>query len=109
MTTLAFEAHYLALLGMSPNVEECVLCGAPLSGGERFDAGQGGLICQKHVGGVPLTEGARRILLKLPRTRFSQYVLLDGRAEWPEAAKLLRAFVRYHIDAAIKKYPDLDF
>ena len=109
MTTLAFEAHYLALLGMSPNVEECVLCGEPLAGGETYVAGQGGLSCQKHVGGVPLTEGARRILLKLPRTRFSQYVLLDGRAEWPEAAKLLRAFVRYHIDAAIKKYPDVDF
>ena len=58
--------------------------------------------------GVPLTEGARRILLKLPRTRFAQYALLDGCAEWPEAAKLLRAFLRYHIDAPVKKYPDFE-
>ena len=107
ITTLAFEAHYMELAGMVPNVCECVLCGAEPTGRDAFSPALGGLVCPKHHEGLPITEGARRILMKLPRTRFEQYVLLDGRPEWREAAARMRAFISYHIEANVKKYPEI--
>ena len=44
-----------------------------------------------------VTNGARRIMLKLPRTRFDQVMLLDGHPDWPEAARLFREYVNQRI------------
>jgi len=107
LTTFAFESHYMELAGMSPYMHECVLCGAEPTGRDGFSAFAGGLVCPRHPDGLPISEGARRILMKLPRTRFEQYVLLNDRPEWREAAGRLRAFVDYHIEAAIKQYPEI--
>jgi len=47
-----------------------------------------------------MSNGARRILMKLPRTQFDKFQLLNDRPEWPEAARLLRSCVnlRMHME-----------
>ena len=39
------------------------------------------------------SNGARRIMMKLPRTAFDKYALVYDRPEWPEAARLFREYV----------------
>ena len=71
MLTLAFEAHFMALSGYPPRVDSCVLCGKPIAGEARFDARLGGAVCLACPSYAPrISLGARRILYKLPRTRF---------------------------------------
>ena len=40
-----------------------------------------------------ISNGARRILMKLPRTGYDKVALLDGHPDWPEAARLYRTYV----------------
>lgn len=94
LVTFAFEAHFMRLNGMSPRMDACVRCGRPIDGPCRFDADLGGAVCSHCLSDAPeITDGARRILMKLPRTRFERYELLADRPEWPEAARLMRGYV----------------
>ena len=100
MLTMAFEMHLMAQLGYAPRVDACQRCGQPIDGDARFDADRGGCVCLNCPSSAPLiTHGARRILLKLPRTRYDQVKLLDGHPDWPEAARLFRAYVDQRIQA----------
>lgn len=106
LVTFAFESHFMRLMGLSPRMDACVRCGRAIDGEARFDADLGGAVCLNCVGAPSyspapkMSNGARRILLKLPRTQFDRFQLLDGRLEWPEAAKLMRSWVnlRMHMD-----------
>ena len=40
-----------------------------------------------------ITNGARRILMKLPRTRYDQVQLLVDRPDWKEAARIFRSYI----------------
>ena len=94
MLTMAFEMHLMAELGLSPCMNACVQCGRPVDGDARFDARQGGAVCLNCTSHAPFVHnGARRIMMKLPRTRYDQVALLEGRPDWPEAARLFRAYV----------------
>lgn len=94
LATFAFEAHFMRLMGLSPRMDACVLCGRPVNGDARFDPDLGGAVCLSCRSSAPkMSNGARRILMKLPRTQFDRFQLLDGRPEWPEAARLLRSCV----------------
>ena len=98
MLTMAFEMHLTAQLGYAPRVDACQKCGRPIDGDARFDAERGGCVCLSCPSGAPyMTNGARRIMLKLPRTRFDQVRLLDGHPDWPEAARLFREYVNLRI------------
>lgn len=109
LVTAAFEMHYMALLGQSPRVDECVRCGRPMQGVRaRFDEALGGAVCEGcATGGYPLSEGARRILLKAPRVRFDACEKLEDRPEWPEAAAHIRRFVSYRIEQFPRQLPEL--
>ena len=97
---MAFEMHLMAQLGYAPRVDACQKCGRPIDGDARFDADRGGCVCLNCPSSAPLiTHGARRIFLKLPRTRYDQVKLLDGHPDWPEAARLVRTYVDYRIQA----------
>ena len=101
LATFAFEAHFRRLMGLSPRMDACVLCGRPVNGDARFDPDLGGAVCLSCRSSAPkMSNGARRILMKLPRTQFDRFQLLDGRTEWPEAARLLRSCVnlRMHLE-----------
>lgn len=100
LLTMAFEMHLIAQLGYAPRVDACMRCGRAIDGDARFDADRGGCVCLNCPSGAPfITNGARRILLKLPRTRYDQVKLLDGHPDWPEAARLFRRYVETRVSA----------
>lgn len=94
LVTFAFESHFMRLMGLSPRMDACAICGRPLGGDARFDPDLGGAVCLDCQSNAPkMSNGARRILMKLPRTQFDKFQLLADRPEWPEAARLLRSHV----------------
>ena len=100
LLTMAFEMHLMAQLGYAPRVDVCQICNRPIDGDARFDAERGGCVCLHCVSSAPpIAHGARRILLKLPRTRYDQVKLLDGHPNWPEAARLFREYVDIRLQA----------
>ena len=108
MLTMAYEMHFMALSGYPPRVDSCVRCGRPGEGAARFDARLGGAVCASCPSGAPkISEGARRILLKLPRTRFGSVEKLLGHPDWPEAARLFRLYIQDRMQIPPKFLPPL--
>ena len=100
LLTMAFEMHLMAQLGYAPRVDACMRCGRAIDSDARFDADRGGCVCLNCPSSAPrISNGARRILLKLPRTRYDQVKLLDGHPDWPEAARLFRRYVETRVSA----------
>ena len=98
LVTFAFEMHFMALNGFAPRMDACARCGRPVNGDARFDVFLGGSVCLDCASRAPLiSNGARRILMKLPRTRFDQFRLLEDRPEWPEAARQFRDYVNHRM------------
>lgn len=94
LVTMAFEMHFMALNGMAPRMDACICCGRPIDGDARFDAHGGGAVCLECRSNAPfIKNGARRILMKLPRTPFDRFTLVDGHPDWPEAARHFRGYV----------------
>ncbi len=108
LLTAMFEMRLWRYTGFSPNVSECVVCGKPAeNAGLRFDAERGGCACPGcSPAGRPLSEGARRILLKAPRAPFETVSLLKEREEWPEAARRIREFSYARIGREIRSAPE---
>lgn len=101
LVTFAFEMHFMALNGFAPRMDACVRCGRPIDGDARFDVEQGGAVCPQCLSMAPeISNGARRILMKAPRTQFDKFQLLNDRPEWPEAARHFRRFMnaKMHLD-----------
>ena len=63
----AFEAGLLSLHGLEPSLEECGLCGRPLTGGGlRFLPGEGQFVCSAHENeGLDLAPEERDWLLSI--------------------------------------------
>lgn len=98
MLTMAFEMHLMAQLGYAPRVDACQKCGRPIDGDARFDSDRGGCVCLSCASPAPyISNGARRVMLKLPRTKYDQVKLLDGYPDWQEAARLFRTYVDYRL------------
>ena len=99
LVTFAFEMHFMRLNGLSPRMDACVRCGRPIDGDARFDPELGGAVCVNcRCDGPVVSNGARRILMKLPRTPFDKFQLLADRPEWPEAARLCRSYVNLRMN-----------
>ena len=108
MLTFAFEAHFMALSGYPPRVDSCVLCGRPIAGEARFDARLGGAVCPSCPSHAPrISLGSRRILYKLPRTRFENAPKLVESPDWPEAARLFRQYTQQRMQIPEKFLPPL--
>lgn len=94
LLTMAFEMHFMAQLGFAPCMNRCMQCGRSIDSDARFDARLGGSVCLNCASAAPfVSNGARRIMMKLPRTRYDQVALLDGHPDWQEAARLFRTYV----------------
>ena len=94
LVTMAYEMHFMALNGLAPRMNACLRCGKPVDGDARFDAHLGGTVCLNCPSSAPpISNGARRILMKLPRTPFDKFQLVDGHPNWPEAARHFRSYV----------------
>lgn len=108
LLTFAFEAHLMALEGYPPRVDACVKCGSPLEGEAHFDPVRGGATCVAcEPTAKAITYGARRILYRLPQTRFDAVEKLNGHENWPEAAILFRSYIRHRASLPDKFYPPL--
>lgn len=108
LVTFAFEAHLMALEGYAPRVDSCVKCGRPLEDAARFDAVRGGAVCMGCEFDAPgISYGARRILYRLPKTRFDAFEKLRNHPAWPEAARLFRSYIAKRISIPEKFHPPL--
>ena len=88
MVVMGFELHFLALTGQAPRVDACLRCNRPFTQeASVLDVAGGGALCAACARvGRPLSHGARRILLRVPKTRFQALEKLPGHPDWPEAA-----------------------
>lgn len=108
LTVFAFELHYQDVLGQSPRMDGCVVCGRENVSEYFFDAALGGIVCPNCETGQPrLSGGARRILKRAPRTKFGAAALLTDHPEWREAAAMMRKFTAYRTEPSPKKWPSL--
>lgn len=108
LLAFAFEMHLFALEGYPPRVDSCVVCGRPLEGEAHFDPRRGGAACVCcDPAAKAISYGARRILYRLPQTKFDAVEKLDGHPDWPEAAILFRAYVKQRASIPDKFYPPL--
>ncbi len=99
MLTACFEMRYMPLMGFCPSMDRCVVCGAAVDGPARFDEEKGGVVCSRCPSHAPqISNGARRIMYKAPRTDYSVVPKLDGHPDWAEAARLYRPFVERRIE-----------
>ena len=94
LLTMAFEMHLMAQLGYAPRMDVCLKCGRPVDDDARFDVDRGGCVCMSCPSSAPrITNGARRILMKLPRTKYDQVRLLPEHPNWREAARIFRTYI----------------
>lgn len=108
LVTMAFELHLLSCIGQAPRMDSCGRCGKPIEGPARFDPSRGGTICLNcPASGRRISNGARRILLRVPQTRFEVIDKLEDRPEWPEAAHLTRAFIQGRLELHPSVWPEL--
>ena len=94
-----FKLKLTRVCGFSPRADACAVCG--IGAGEtvlRFDAMRGGCVCDKCAPHAkPLSEGARRILLKAPRAPFKSVELLKDHPDWSEAGQRIDECVRAYL------------
>ena len=94
LLTMGFEMHLLSSLGYAPRMNTCVLCGREIGGDARFDAQLGGAVCLNCPSAAPKVKNmARRIMMKVPRTKYDQIALLTDHPEWKDAARLYRKYI----------------
>ncbi|MDO4547917.1 MAG: DNA repair protein RecO [Clostridia bacterium] len=110
LVTLGFELHMMTELGMRPLADRCAICSREFTRENgRFDERLGGAVCLNcPCMGHSLSHGARRILMKVPVTKFEAIELLQNREEWLEAAGHSRRFVEYRLDQPPKIWPKID-
>lgn len=109
MMVMGYELHYLMLTGQAPRMDVCCVCGHPFVN-ERgvFDIIAGGAVCLTCASsGEPLSHGARRILMRVPQTRFEALEKLPGHPDWPEATRHARRFIAYRLDNPPRLWPEL--
>ena len=89
-----FQMKLMYLSGFTPAADKCAVCGK--SAQETvlgFDAMLGGCVCFDCAPrAMSLSEGARRILLKAPKTPFKAVEKLVSHPDWLEAAERMDEF-----------------
>ena len=89
-----FLMKILYISGFAPAADKCTVCGKSAEQTTLFfNAQKGGCVCAScSPRAKPLSEDARRILLKAPRTKFSAVEKLVPHPAWPEAAERIEEF-----------------
>lgn len=106
--TMAFELHYMRILGFAPRMDICVRCGKEIDSAAWFDAEGGGTACETCKRALPeLTNGARRIMMRTPMVRFDNAAKLEGHPDLEEAAKFTRLFLARRMDISAMNAPDI--
>ena len=108
MLTMAFELHFMRILGLSPRMDECVRCGKPIDSSAWFDALGGGVACETCKRALPdISNGARRIMLRTPLVRFDNAAKLEGHPDLEEAQRCTRRFIAGRLDISAMNAPEM--
>lgn len=107
LLTAMFEMQLWRITGFSPRMNACVKCAVTSEQTQlRFDAQRGGCVCAFCAPGArTLSEGARRILLKAPKTPYRAVEKLTDHPDWPEAAARIREFTFARLGHEVKAAP----
>ena len=103
-----FELRLLDLLGILPELTDCLRCGTPLTGGESWlDPPSGGLLCgQCHTGGdagrLNRSEGENLRALAAPRGTPGSRSVRASIVAPPAVAHAVDALVTYHLGKRAK-------
>ncbi|MFC1549214.1 DNA repair protein RecO [Candidatus Omnitrophota bacterium] len=106
-TARVFEMKLLGALGLSPQLEECVACGAEVSGRVDFSVKNGGLLCPKCASGesniLKVSPGTLKFLRKVRETDFDRITRVKVSKEvGRETEKMLKWFMLYHVGRPVK-------
>jgi len=102
-----FEIKLLGLLGLMPNLEECVNCGGKTGTNPRFSLRHGGLICGKCLSSdavaVAILPGTVKFMEHIRSSSFERAAMVKVSADvGRELERLLRRYLDYHIDRRLK-------
>ena len=106
LAAAAYALALLELLGLSPVLDECTLCGGPLEGLAFFRAEAGGMICadcRATAGGILISGGARGLLhglRRLPPERLGALKVSPEEAR--EVLGLIRRHLAYHLGFTLR-------
>ncbi len=100
-----FELRLMAILGYSPHLDSCVVCGADYENKAFFSSNQGGIICSNCSGGgkIPVSLGSVRLmneLLTKPLRKLLN-IRLDGLME-EEMERIMTDYILYHTERELK-------
>ncbi len=102
-----FEIKLLGLLGLMPNMQECVNCGDDSGSNPRFSLRHGGLICKKCLDSdkmaVSILPGTVKYMDHVRSSPFERAAMVKVAAEvGKELERLLRRYLDYHIERRLK-------
>ena len=108
-----FELKFLEALGMSPQVESCIECGAPAGNGAGFSVKDGGMLCpgcRRHDrSSLEVSLGTLNFMRKIQTTDLNKTARFKVSKEvGEETERILRRFLRYHISSPIKSLKFLE-
>lgn len=98
-----FEIKLLALLGLMPQLEACVVCGSvKLDKKARFSFRNGGLLCEscslKEKDGVPISTGTINFIGHINRSDWQRVPRIKVSLDvGQQVESLLRRFFEYHL------------
>ena len=102
-----FELKLLGTVGLSPQLDECVECGAPVEGKGYFSVKSGGMLCpgcrKRDEASLRLSLGTVNFMRKIQLSDMVKTARIKVSKEvGKETEKILKSFLRQHISAPVK-------
>jgi DNA repair protein RecO (recombination protein O) len=102
-----FELKLLGALGLSPRLDECVGCGAPVEEKGCFSVKSGGILCpgcrKKDEASLRLSLGTVNFMRKIQLSDMAKTARIKVSKEvGRETEKVLKRFLQYHINRPIR-------
>lgn len=108
-----FEIKFLGALGLSPSLDKCAACGAPVEEGSPFSVKSGGLLCRgcerRDRSGFRISPGTVNFMRKIQKSELARTSLIKVTREvGKETEEVLKRFLRYHINRPMKSLAFLE-
>ena len=97
-----FEIKLLAILGLMPQLKNCIICESPVGKKIRFSLKNGGVICEgcsvKEKEGFPVSTGTINFIEHINRSDWEMVLRIKVSQEvGRQVEDLLRRFMNYHL------------
>ena len=102
-----FELKLLSALGLSPRIDECAECSAPIDKGAVFSISSGGVLCasckHKDTSSMRVSFGTIKFMQKILATEIDKTEHVKVSKEvGEETERILCRFLQYHINRPVK-------